>query len=98
MAQLLLAVRVKAIAAGMSDGRLYRISSWQQHIATAPLLLGLINIALKTALDDANTAENAIEWIAVFLMQAYIVLSYFAWKYSGFMATYSVDRDETSAQ
>ena len=96
VAQLLLAVRVKALAAGMSHGRLHRIATWQQQLAMAPLFLGLLNVILKATLDDADTTENAIEWIAVLLMQAYIVLSYFAWTCSGFTATFRVDRDKTA--
>lgn len=96
VAQLLLAVRVKALAADMSDGRLHRITTWQQRLAVAPLLLGLLNVVLKATLDDADATENAIEWIAVLLMQTYIVLSYFAWTCSGFTATFRVNRDGTS--
>lgn len=53
-------------------------------LCTVPFALGLINIVLKNVLDDADLAENRIEWISAILMQAYFVVLYLAWRKTGF--------------
>lgn len=48
-------------------------------VCAAPLALGLLNIALKATLDDADAAENRIEWLAALAMQGWFLLLYAAW-------------------
>lgn len=49
-----------------------------------PFALGVLNLTLKALLDNADSAENRIEWISAILMQFYFVALYFAWRISNF--------------
>ena len=62
--------------------RIGRLGNWMRRVALLPFLLGVLNLALKNVLDDADTAENRIEWIAALAMQAWFVLLYLAFRKS----------------
>lgn len=49
-----------------------------------PFVLGLLNLGLKSVLDDTDFIENQIEWISALLMQAYFVMLYVAWRVTRF--------------
>lgn len=44
------------------------------------LLLGILNLVLKSVLDDPDPAENRIEWIATVTMQAWFLILFLAWR------------------
>ena len=50
-----------------------------------PFLLGILNLVLKSLLDDADPYENRIEWISALLMQAYFVVLYLGLAYHGIL-------------
>jgi len=47
------------------------------------LILGILNLILKSVLDDPDPAENRIEWIAAIIMQAWFFVLFVAWRRSG---------------
>jgi len=51
-------------------------------LSLAVLLLGLLNLVLKSVLADADPSENRIEWIAAILMQGWFFLLFVAWRKS----------------
>lgn len=56
-----------------------------------PFVLGVLNLVLKAVLEDADTAENRIEWISALLMQGYFVVLYLAWRRTGFSVAVRTD-------
>ena len=52
-------------------------------IITMPLVLGVANLIQKELTVNADQIENAIEWSAALLMQAWFVLLFFAWHATG---------------
>lgn len=66
-----------------------RISKLQMFLALVPFVLGALNLLLKAVLDDADRAENVIEWFFALLMHGYFILSYFCWRDTGFGARFS---------
>lgn len=76
--------------------RIGPIGHWMRALATLPFLLGVLNLVLKNVLDDADTAENRIEWIAALCMQAWFVLLYAALRQSRLVV--GVSADSTSAR
>jgi hypothetical protein len=44
---------------------------------------------LKAVLEDSDRVENSIEWIFALMMQLYFLLSFFAWRASGFHANFT---------
>lgn len=83
-AQLMLAVALLRHAKQHSLQHLIRIASAMLWLCGLPFALGVLNLVLKSVLDNADFAENRIEWIAAILMQAYFVATYFAWRDTGF--------------
>ena len=57
---------------------------WMLLVVSLPFVLGALNLVLKYLLDDANAAENRIEWIVSLAMQAWFVLLHVAWRQTGF--------------
>ena len=60
--------------------RIGALGSWMRRVAALPFLLGILNLVLKSVLDDPDAAENRIEWIAALGMQAWFVLLYVAFR------------------
>jgi hypothetical protein len=58
--------------------------------AGALLTAGLISIPIGNFVPDTDRAENAIEWIFAAIMSGYYVLTWFAWKATGFQARFTV--------
>ncbi|MEX0977064.1 MAG: hypothetical protein WDZ50_08220 [Woeseia sp.] len=90
IAQVILAVRILPVARKLRMQRLLRLTQIQLTLSWIPFALGALNLILKATLDDSDPAENRIEWIFALLMQSYFVISYFSWRETGFMASYSV--------
>jgi hypothetical protein len=79
IAQLMLARQSLQLSKQLNLSTVMRISRAQLWLAVTPFLLGVLNLGLKSTLDDADPAENVIEWISALMMQIYLVLTYFAW-------------------
>ena len=85
--QIVLAVKVRKLVLPRS---VHRIVNAQLAIALVPFALGILNLVLKATLENADPAENVIEWIFALLMHVYFVLTYFAWRDTGFNAKFAV--------
>ncbi len=88
IAQLLLAQRSLAHFNLYGNAALKRISQIQLLLSVAPFLLGIVNVVLKSLLDDSDKVENIIEWIFALMMQVFFLLSYHSWRLSGFRANF----------
>lgn len=66
-----------------SLGRLPTTMLW---LCLTPFALGVVNLLQKSVLDPAtaDALENAIEWLASALMQAWYVPLFLAWRRTGF--------------
>lgn len=71
------------------------LGSWMRRVAMLPFLLGILNLVLKSLLDDPDAVENRIEWIAALGMQAWFVLLYVAFRRSALQV--AVTTGSTSA-
>lgn len=83
-AQLTLAIALWGHARRSAIPSLKRIAGAMLWLCVLPFVLGVLNMVLKAVLDDADTAENRIEWISALLMQGYFVVLYLAWRDTGF--------------
>ncbi len=90
LAQLSMALRAMRLATVIGDRVLVRLVRGLLLMAVLPFLLGVLNLLLKSLLADADQEENVIEWIVVMLMQIFFVISYFAWRRTGFSARFGV--------
>lgn len=52
-----------------------------------PFALGVLNVVLKFVLENADFAENRIEWISALLIQGYFLVLYLAWRATEFSVT-----------
>jgi hypothetical protein len=62
-------------------------------IIAVPLVLGVANLIQKELTVNADQIENAIEWSAALLMQAWFVLLFFEWRASGLKIEISAKAD-----
>lgn len=85
--QLTLAIALFGHARRSASEQLQRIAVGMLCFCGLPFALGILNLVLKSTLDDSDPAENRIEWISALSMQAYFVLIYFAWRVTGFTLT-----------
>jgi hypothetical protein len=83
-AQLTLAIALLSYAKRSAAGSLQRLAIAMLWLCGLPFVLGVLNMILKSVLDNADYAENRIEWISALLMQGYFVVVYFAWRNTGF--------------
>jgi hypothetical protein len=90
LAQLGLAWKARHMAILIGNRTLRTLTNWQLAVATIPFFLGVLNVALKSSLDNSSQAENIIEWIVALLMQVYFVLAWAAWRQTRFSAQYSL--------
>lgn len=52
-------------------------------ISAIVFLVGILNLILKSVLEDPDPAENRIEWIAAILMQLWFFVLFVAWRRTG---------------
>ena len=90
IAQLILALRILPVARELGMQRLRMLTHVQLTLSWIPFALGALNLILKATLEDADNAENRIEWIFALLMQSYFVISYFSWRETRFTISYRV--------
>lgn len=84
IAQLLLASISVKLARSIGNPVLHRIARVQLLLSIAPFALGVLNLVLKSVLKNADQPENVIEWIFALMMQVFFLLSYYAWRNTGF--------------
>jgi len=84
IAQIILASRTLPLVRELALPRVLIATRIQLALAWIPFALGALNLILKALLEDADAAENRIEWIFAFLMQAYFLLSFVAWHSTNF--------------
>jgi len=96
IAQLILASKVLSLSSVLRMPVVDRITRYQMAIAIIPFALGVLNLVLKGTMDDADAAENVIEWIFALLMHSYFLLTYFSWRATGFAGLFSVDESRVS--
>lgn len=95
VAQLILAVKVLSVSRSLRISRVVLITKYQLGLALVPFAIGILNVVLKNVLEDATVPERIIEWIFALLMHVYFLLSYFAWRATGFDASFSVETPTT---
>lgn len=92
LAQLLLLARLHRLA--QSDRLL--LPEWvlrgKLGIAVVLMVIGLASIPVKNFMADPDRLENAIEWIFALLMVSYYLLSWRAWRATGFRAAFQTGR------
>ncbi len=90
---------VAQLTASVALVRVSRERSWPGLRGKARVLLtislmlfgfGILNVVLKAILDDADNAENRIEWFAALFMQIHFVIMHRAWMITGFRASVRV--------
>lgn len=91
IAQIMLAGKVLGLSKQLELVSVATISRMQLWLAAMPLALGALNLALKLTLDDADSAENMIEWTSALLMHVYYVLTYFSWRDTAFGFNWTVE-------
>ncbi len=91
-AQLTLAIALLGHAKRCAEKSLKRSAVAMLWLCGLPFGLGILNLVLKAVLDDADPAENRIEWISALLMQGYFVVLYLAWRHTGVSVVVSTDR------
>jgi hypothetical protein len=96
IAQLILVSKVLSVSSGLNIPGVVRITKYQLGVALIPFALGILNLVLKAVLEDADPAENIIEWIFALLMQSYFLLSYFSWRATGYDVSFSVERSRVT--
>jgi hypothetical protein len=83
-AQLTLAISLLRHASQAGAVRLRHLGTLLLWLCGLPFALGILNLVLKSTLDEADLAENRIEWISALLMQGYFVVLYLAWRATRF--------------
>jgi hypothetical protein len=87
-----IAVAQLVIALEMLRTELRSLARIMLGIIVFVFAIGILNLVLKSTLDDPDPAENRIEWIASILMQAWFFLLFVAWRRTG--ARFSVQLGE----
>lgn len=83
-AQLTLAIALLGHVKRTGALQLNRFAIGMLWLCGLPFALGVLNLVLKSVLDDADSAENRIEWISALLMQGYFVVLFLAWRETEF--------------
>lgn len=86
VAQIIIAIALHRICKSRQLKHLVKTARFMLGLCAMPLLLGILNLILKEILEDADQAENRIEWIVFLVMQSYFFVLYYAWCVTGFTA------------
>ena len=84
--QLALAIAVFKLAKKKAMRSLQRYGVVLLWFCVLPFALGFLNMILKAVLENADRAENIIEWNVALIMQGYFIVLYTAWRSTGFSA------------
>ena len=90
-AQVTLAFALLGHARRSGATQLRRYATGMLCLCGLPFALGILNLILKSVLDDADPAENSIEWISALLMQGYFIVLYLTWQQTNFTVEVSSD-------
>ncbi len=71
--------------------RLYRVLAW---LCAAVAGLGLANFALWAFYERHDRIDDAFEWVVTLLIQLHIFTTFFAWRQSGFRASFTTSGRE----
>ena len=74
-----MAVAQILIAGALLRTELRSLAKAMLSIGAVIFILGILNLILKSVLDDPDPAENRIEWIASIIMQAWFFVLFVAW-------------------
>lgn len=77
------AVAQIAIAIALLRSSFDRIAKIMLAMCASVFVLGILNLVLKAVLDDADAAENRIEWLATILIQLWFLVLWRCWRSSG---------------
>ena len=91
VAQIILARKAFQVSKQLDLTLVMKISRLQLWLAITPVVLGGLNILLKSTMDNADPAENIIEWISALTMQVIFGLTYFSWRATRFAADWSIN-------
>jgi len=91
VSQIMLARHTLRLSTPLGLESVRKIAQLQMAIALVPFVLGVLNLVLKNTLADPDPVENVIEWIFALLMHIYFVLTYFAWRETGFDGRFTVN-------
>ena len=86
VAQLALAITLFKLATREAMQSLRRYAVVMLWFCALPFALGILNVILKSVLENADHAENLIEWNVAIVMQGYFLVLYSAWRATGFTA------------
>jgi hypothetical protein len=89
VAQLIIAVTLNRIANALRHTQLIRLARVMSVIWLTAFSLGLLNVVLRSILEDSDQWENRIEWIVFIIMQCYFVVLYLAWRVTDFALSVS---------
>ena len=95
VAQIIIAITLNRIANALRHIQLKRLARVLSTIWLATIALGLLNIVLKSLLEDSDQWENRIEWIVFIIMQCYFVVLYYAWRATDFTVSVSSRTDQS---
>ena len=84
VAQIMLATRSLPLVRAAGMPLLIVLVRGQLVLSWLPFALGALNLVLKATLENADAAENRIEWFFALFMQAYFLISYFTWRATRF--------------
>lgn len=90
IAQIILASRALPLVRKLALPRVLIVTRIQLALGWIPFALGALNLILKAVLEDADAAENRIEWTFALLMQTYFAISVIAWRDTRFTLTSGV--------
>ena len=92
IAQIILARRSIGLAKTLGLPVTERIARIQFGLTMVPFVMGIANLILKSTLVNPDPAENVIEWIFALLMHVFFLLTYAAWRETGFDVAWTVQR------
>jgi hypothetical protein len=90
MAQVLMTGQLAALVKSQPSVIPVRTSRLLTWICGTVALLGLTSLSLWAFYDGHNRIDDAFEWVLTLLLQLHIFVTYFAWRDSGFRASFTV--------
>jgi len=89
VAQIIIAVTLNRIANALRHIQLKQLARVMTTMWLTPISLGVLNVVLKSVLEESDQWENRIEWIVFIIMQCYFVVLYYAWRATDFAVSVS---------
>lgn len=93
LAQLMMTGQIAVVAKtapSVISGAIYRALL---AICLAISIVGLVSLLLPAFYENHHTVEDAFEWVLTLLMLMHFFVTYFAWRHTGFKATFAVSED-----